>query len=140
VEHVEHQQAHRHLREQRGRGTLDVHPGLQLPEARPAGLVERDDLAVEHQRTPGEGVGQAAQLGVGGGHLAVVAGEDPHDAVDVDDGPYAVPLHLERPRLLVGGGGQLAGGGQHRADEGGEHPALLPQSSVQRFPDGPDAG
>ena len=47
---------------------------------------------------------EAAQLRVGGADLPVVAGQhaDP-PAVDVDDRPDAVPLHLVRPAAVLGG-------------------------------------
>ena len=68
-EHVEH-----HVHDGLGRGPLahrggpvGLHPGLEALEAGHTAAVEGDEFAVEHRVDPGEGVGDAHDLGEAGG-------------------------------------------------------------------------
>jgi hypothetical protein len=133
VQEVEHEVRHRHpLDQATDRDRVDdVHPLLQPAEVGPPGVwVERHYLAVEDGGDAAQQVSQDRQLRVGAGHLVVVARQDPQAGAtaDVRDEADAVPLHLVRPRLLLAGSGQLAGGGEHRPYEVRQraHPAILP--------------
>ena len=55
---------------------LHVHASLEAPEARPALIVERDDLAVEQRLVTVERIDERSQLGVARRHLVGVAGPE----------------------------------------------------------------
>jgi hypothetical protein len=77
-------------------GVALVHAGLQRRERRPALLVERDDLAVEHAVVAAGRPRERVELGVGDGDVVAVAGDQAEGAVlHVGEGADAVPLHLE---------------------------------------------
>ena len=92
-----------------------MHPLLETLERRHP-VLEGDDLAVEHG-IQGHGLlVKPEQLGVGHGHVLVVAGDEPGLLVAESDGPDPVPFRLEAPFLVVE---LLAGeGGQHRLGRG----------------------
>src|SRR6202158_2625683 len=88
-------------REPPNRGiALDVHAPLQQLETRSAGIVERDDLAVEHDIARTELLTEPAQLGVTTGHVVTVSADEPEPpAVDVSGGATAVTLQLPAPTV-----------------------------------------
>ena len=79
-EQVEHHVDHRHL----DREPLDlvrvlhVHAALEAFEAGPAGLVERDDLAVEQRIVARQRAAERLELRVARRHLVSVPGPEPH--------------------------------------------------------------
>src|SRR5439155_4910570 len=86
-----------------GGGGGQVHAPLEPLEARPAVLVEGDDLAVEHRRARPQLGAQRAELGVVRGDLPKGAAlKSQMAALAVGDCADAVPLHLVCPRVLVG--------------------------------------
>ncbi len=115
LEYVEDQVGHRRGRRQRRRalGRADVHPRGEGPEVGRAVRPQHDDLPVEHRPHRADRVGQAGQLRVRHGHVGARTAGQPH-AVRRDgrQHPDAVPLHLVRPRAVVGG--QLARHREHR--------------------------
>ena len=121
LEQVEDQVGHRGLPgQQLGRGLrADVHAGLQGLELRPAVSPEHDDLPVQEELLVGGGRAEAGQLGVGDRDVALAAGHQADLALfDVGQGPDAVPLHLQRPAVLVAGRGP--GDGEHGPDGPGQ--------------------
>src|SRR6266404_5754612 len=104
---VEPQQVEQHVRdgdlacEPSNRGiALDVHAPLQQLETRTAGVVERDDLAVEHDIARTKLLTEPAQLGIPTRHVVAVSADEPDPpAVDVSDGTNAVPLQLVCPTV-----------------------------------------
>ena len=79
---------------------VDVHALLQSFEARPAVVVERDDLAVEHDVARAERLAELAELRIAVRDVVAVARDEPNaSAVDVADRADAVPLQLPRPAV-----------------------------------------
>lgn len=85
-----------------GGDTGEPHPLLEPLEVAPSLAVERDDLTVQHGGAPAEGLGEGKELRVGGGDVRPRTGahEDRAVARQVDHGPLAVLLHLERLPVL----------------------------------------
>ena len=97
----------------------DVDPLGEGVEAGPA-AVEGDDLAVEEHVVvvAAEGL----ELGVGRGHVALVARPHGDDAVaHVDEHPHPVPLDLVHPRVA---GRHALGDGREHGTEGSHGPIL----------------
>ena len=79
---------------------VDVHALLETLEARPARVVERDDLPVEHRVARAEDLTELAQLRIAARHVVAVARDESHAAaVDVREAADAVPLQLRCPAL-----------------------------------------
>ena len=79
------------------RGLLHVHALLEQREARPALLVEGDDLPVE-DRVGAEVLAKVLQFRIAEGDIREGPAFQPGLlAVPVGDRPHAVPLELERP-------------------------------------------
>ncbi len=119
---VEPQQVEDHVRDgdlahlaPDGRVRGQVHARLQALEARPALLVEGDDLAVEDHPLGAHGAAELSQLRIAGGEVGPRAAEGLHvPAVEVDHRAHAVPLDLVAPSVVVAR--QLARAGLHRLD------------------------
>jgi hypothetical protein len=88
---------------------------LQHREGGGSARPECDDLAVEHGVSE-VGCGQSVgDLRVRVGHVLACAAEQCHvRPITHRDGAIAVPLHLERPVVLVVDVERLAGRGEHR--------------------------
>ena len=77
---------------------------LQQLEARPALIVEHDELAVEDRRSGLHTLGQVGQFGILGGHVVEVGRLQPHAAVtDECERAVSVPLDLVCPVGVVDG-------------------------------------
>jgi hypothetical protein len=119
VQDVEDEQLHGRRPLQGGGRSPDVHARLQPPEVGAALGVHRDDLPVEQHGRRRELPDEPLQLGVGGRDVVAVARDDRQPAgVDGDEGAHPVPLHLVRPRLVVGR--QHTGGREHRPQVAGQ--------------------
>src|SRR5439155_10130485 len=77
------------------------HPLLDLLEAWPAFLVERDDLAVQDHLARAERAAHRTHLGIARRDLLTRPAHQPHAAsIYIRDAAHAVPLELEPPTVL----------------------------------------
>src|SRR5258708_18931901 len=77
-----------------------AHALLDLFEARPSIGVQRDDLAIEDHLPRTERASHSVALRIAPGDVLPASADELDDpSIDIGDGPDAIPLELESPRI-----------------------------------------